>query len=77
MAPETYRLATVIETRREARKMSLRDLANASGVPLTTLHRGLTTNPDKFDIAQLRSIAKALDLRLSSLIRLTEKDVAA
>jgi len=73
MAPETYRLAAVIDERREARGMSLRDLADASHIPLATLHRNLTGNPDEFKHKHLLAIAGALDLRLSSLIRLTEK----
>jgi len=76
MAPETYALATVIDERRKARKMTLRDLAEASGVPHSTLHRGLTVDPDEFRGKHLRGIAKALDLRVSSLYRLAEKRAA-
>lgn len=74
MAPETYRLATVIEERREARKMSWRDLADATGEATTTLHRNVTRKPENLTFAVLLCIAKALDLRLSSLIRLAERE---
>ena len=71
-SPETP-LSHVIDQLRRQHGLTWRDLAAVTGESTTTLHRNIVHRPDDLKMRHLRAIAGALDLRLSSLIRLTEK----
>lgn len=69
-----------IQDRLNAKKMNQADLAEATGIPLSTLNRRLRGIGKTFEMAELITIANALDTSLPDLVtqqpHATEKKAA-
>lgn len=70
-----YDIAGVIASRLGASSITLRQAAEATGIPLTTLHRKVRGHT-QFRMDELDAIAKVLDVPLSDLIAESEAGAA-
>jgi hypothetical protein len=72
---ERNMLATVISGHIEDRGLTLRQVSDATSIPLTTLHRRLRADTDHFRVNELAALAALFGIAPSAL--LTESEVAA
>jgi len=68
-------LALVISGHIAHRGLTLREVSDATSIPLTTLHRRLNADADHFRVNELASLATLFGIAPSAL--LTEAEVAA
>lgn len=62
-------LTSAIEMAREAKGISLLQLAEQTGIAYTTLHRKMHKAPGSFKVAELALIALELDVTLQTLLK--------
>lgn len=74
-SPSRNALAAVISGHMESRNLTLRDVSDVTGIPLTSLHRCLRHDPDQFKVNQLKALAELFGLTPAAL--LAEAEVAA
>ena len=68
-------VAVEVEAARVAAKVTQRDLAEATGIPLVTLNRRLTGQGKPFTFAEVASIATALGTTITEIALRAERNV--
>lgn len=71
----TSQLAILVSQAMSRNHMSLRELADTTGIPTTTLHRRIHAH-SAFTFSELHAIAKVLDTTVTDLVAQAEQAAA-